>query len=79
MDIKNIRQYRTYYKEIIRSSQLGNNEHYIGTVRKNGKGEREFGWFDLYHGDKEGYGNAEEGIRNFLESFLDMAKDGQAI
>ena len=78
MKIKNIRQYRTFYKENVRDLQ-NRNEHYIGTVRNNDKGEKEFGWFDIYHGDKEGYGRAEQGIGNFLESFLDMAKDGQAV
>lgn len=78
MKIKNIRQYRTFYKENVRDLQ-SRNEHYIGTVRNNERGEKEFGWFDVYHGDKEGYGKAEQGIGNFLESFLDMAKDGQAV
>jgi hypothetical protein len=33
--------------------------------------------FEIYHGDKEGEGG--DGIRGFLEGFLDMARDGQAI
>ena len=41
--------------------------------------EKKFGWFTMYHGDKDGYGTPEAGIENFLQSFLDMAKDGQAV
>lgn len=78
MKIKNIRQYRTFYKEIVRDLP-NRNEHHMGTFRINDNGKREFGWFEVYHGDKEGYGKAEQGIGNFLQSFLDMAKDGQAV
>ncbi|GGF48108.1 AAA domain-containing protein [Echinicola rosea] len=78
MKIKNIRQYRTFYKEIVRDLP-NRNEHNMGTFRISENGKREFGWFEVYHGDKEGYGKAEQGIGNFLQSFLDMAKDGQAV
>jgi hypothetical protein len=78
MKIKNIRQYRTFYKENVRDLP-NRNEHHMGTFRLNEDGKREFGWFEVYHGDKEGYGKAEQGIGNFLQSFLDMAKDGQAV
>jgi superfamily I DNA and/or RNA helicase len=78
MKIKNIRQYRTFYKENVRDLP-NRNEHHMGTFRVNESGKREFGWFEVYHGDKEGYGKAEQGIGNFLQSFLDMAKDGQAV
>ena len=78
MKIKNIRQYRTFYKENVRDLP-NRNEHHMGTFRTNENGKREFGWFEVYHGDKEGYGKAEQGIGNFLQSFLDMAKDGQAV
>lgn len=78
MKIKNIRQYRTFYKENVRDLP-NRNEHHMGTFRINENGKREFGWFEVYHGDKEGYGKAEQGIGNFLQSFLDMAKDGQAV
>ncbi len=78
MKIKNIRQYRTFYKENVRD--LSNrNEHLMGTFRTNETGKKEYGWFEVYHGDKEGYGKAVQGIGNFLQSFLDMAKDGQAV
>ncbi len=78
MKIKNIRQYRTFYKENVRDLP-NRNEHHMGTFRINESGKKEFGWFEIYHGDKEGYGKAEQGIGNFLQSFLDMAKDGQAV
>lgn len=81
MKIKNIRRYRTFYKENVRHiSDLSRDEHFIGNYTRNGEtNEKQFGWFDIYHGDKEGHGEAEEGIKNFLQSFLDMAKDGQAV
>ena len=41
-------------------------------------GKSEFGFFEIYHGDKEGFKDID-GIRGFLEGFLDMAKDGQAV
>jgi hypothetical protein len=79
MKIKNIQQYRTYYKEKVRYDSH-KDENFIGTTyREPDTREKKFGWFDIYHGDKEGYGRTEEGISNFLQSFLDMAKDGQAV
>ncbi|WP_320112294.1 AAA domain-containing protein [Draconibacterium orientale] len=78
MKIKNIREYRTFYKNEIRD--LSNrDEHFMGTFYQNHESKKKYGWFEIYHGDKEGYGEAEEGIGNFLSSFLDMAKDGQAV
>ena len=81
MKIKNIRQYRTFYKENIRQiSDASRDENFMGTyTRDEVTKKKKFGWFDIYHGDKEGYGLAEDGIKNFLQSFLDMAKDGQAV
>ncbi len=78
MKIKNIRQYREFYKSMrpVDASQV--DEHFIGNFHDNEE-TRKYGWFALYHGDKEGYGDADEGIGNFLSSFLDMAKDGQAV
>jgi hypothetical protein len=78
MKIKNIRDYRKFYKEKIRG-QLTRDENFIGNFRIDEDGEVHNGWFDLYHGDKEGFGSAEAGIENFLQSFLDMARDGQAV
>ncbi|TBX68342.1 hypothetical protein EZL74_08505 [Flavobacterium silvisoli] len=79
MKIKNIQQYRTFYKNEIRDLPT-RDENFIGNflIDKNTK-KKKFGWFEIYHGDKEGYGKAETGIENFLQSFLDMAKDGQAV
>lgn len=79
MKIKNIQQYRSFYKTEIRDSPT-RDEHFIGNFLIDEKtGKKKFGWFEIYHGDKEGYGKAEAGIENFLQSFLDMAKDGQAV
>lgn len=78
MKIKNIQQYRTYFKEFRQSSTR--DEHFVGNsyIEEN-TNEKKLGWFEIYHGYKEGYGSPIEGIENFLESFLDMAKDGQAV
>ncbi len=79
MKIKNIRQYRSFYKNEIRDLPT-RDENFIGNFLINKEtGKKKFGWFEIYHGDKEGYGKAEVGIENFLQSFLDMAKDGQAV
>ncbi|MBC3759705.1 AAA family ATPase [Hyunsoonleella sp. SJ7] len=79
MKIKNIQQYRSLYKTVIRDLP-SRDENFIGNylIEENSK-KKKFGWFEIYHGDKEGYGKAEAGIENFLQSFLDMAKDGQAV
>jgi hypothetical protein len=79
MKVKDIRHYRTFYKNEIRDLP-NRDEHFIGTHYHNESNLKKiFGWFEIYHGDKEGYGKTEEGIGNFLQSFLDMAKDGQAV
>lgn len=79
MKIKNIKEYRTFYKsQRPVSSDL--EEHFIGNYYVDSQlSQRKFGWFTIYHGDKDGYGTPEAGIENFLQSFLDMAKDGQAV
>jgi hypothetical protein len=78
MKIKDLRQFRTLFKKEIREIDSRNrNEHFIG-VRKEVEGKSEYGFFEIYHGAKEGYGESD-GIRGFLEGFLDMAKDGQAV
>ena len=81
MKIKNIQEYRSFYKNEVRRIKLNDrNENFIGNfIDEENSKEVEFGWFEIYHGDKEGYGKAEKGIENFLQSFLDMAKDGQAV
>lgn len=79
MKIKNIQQYRSFYKNEIRDLPT-RDENFIGNfLIEKETNKKKFGWFDIYHGDKEGYGKAEAGIENFLQSFLDMAKDGQAV
>jgi hypothetical protein len=78
MKIKNIQQYRNFYKEKIRQLPT-RDENFIGNYLFDENEDKKFGWFEIYHGDKEGYGKAENGIENFLQSFLDMAKDGQAV
>ena len=79
MKIKNIQEYRSFYKNEIRDLP-SRDENFIGNFMIDKEtSKRKFGWFEIYHGDKEGYGRAEAGIENFLQSFLDMAKDGQAV
>lgn len=71
MKIKNIRQFRTFFKEIIEEqTQANRNEHFVGQKRDLND-NKEFGWFNIYHGRKD--------IENFLQGFLEMAGDGQAI
>lgn len=78
MQIKDVRQFRSFYKQKIREDNRANrNEHFIGTRHQQEDGGV-YGFFDIYHGDKEGHGE-NDGIRGFLEGFLDMAKDGQAV
>lgn len=79
MKIKNIQEYRSFYKsQRPVSSDL--EEHFIGNYYiDNNSNQKKYGWFTVYHGDKDGYGTPEAGIENFLQSFLDMAKDGQAV
>lgn len=78
MKIKDIRQFRSLYKNEIREIDSSNrNEHFVG-VRAEIEGKSQYGFFEIYHGDKEGF-NENDGIRGFLEGFLDMAKDGQAV
>lgn len=79
MKIKDIQKYRSFYKTTRPvSSEL--QEHFIGNYYFDSKSDqKKYGWFTMYHGDKDGYGSPTAGIENFLQSFLDMAKDGQAV
>lgn len=73
-----MRQFRSFYKERVRQLKDSNrNEHFIGTENWEGESESTFGFFDIYHGDKEKL--QTEGIEGFLEGFLDMARDAQAV
>ncbi|WP_316795456.1 AAA domain-containing protein [Pedobacter agri] len=79
MKIKNIQQYRSFYKTTRPVSQ-DLEEHFIGNYYiDTEKDIKKFGWFTMYHGDRDGFSKPEAGIENFLQSFLDMAKDGQAV
>ncbi|MFD0699457.1 AAA domain-containing protein [Myroides pelagicus] len=79
MKIKNIQQYRKIFKEEIRKNP-DRDENFIGNFYIDQQAnERRKGWFDLYFGDTDGNGSAQNGVENKLKSFLDMARDGQAI
>ena len=78
MEIVNIQNYRRIYKQE-RNSGDGYNEDFIGNYFKDDNNQTVNGWFSIYHGDKDGNGNARKGVANFLQTFLDMAKDGQAV
>ena len=59
LQIKNIRQYRKFYKEEVRDLPT-RDEDFIGNYYMDpASGKKKFGWFEIYHGDKEGYGKAE--------------------
>lgn len=78
MKIKDIRQFRTFYKDNIRKTKDSNrDEHFVGAEIESENGESIFGFFDLYHGDK--VKEVVGGIKGFLEGFLEMAQDTQAI
>lgn len=81
LPIKNIQAYRTYFKKNIRGiNDPSRDENLLSPLFIDPKTKgRTFGWFDIYHGDSSGFGNSEEGVRNKLLSFLNMAKDGQAV
>lgn len=79
MKIKNIQQYRSFYKTT-RPVSHELEENFIGNYYLDPETDlKKFGWFTMYHGDRDGFSNPETGIENFLQSFLDMAKDGQAV
>lgn len=79
MKVKNIREYRSFYKAT-RPVSTELEEHFIGNYYFDELSkEKKYGWFTMYHGDKDGYGTPTSGVENFLQSFLDMAKDGQAV
>lgn len=79
MKIKNIQQYRSFYKTT-RPVSHELEENFIGNYYLDPQTDlKKFGWFTMYHGDRDGFSDPETGIENFLQSFLDMAKDGQAV
>ncbi|TCD28642.1 hypothetical protein EZ456_04430 [Pedobacter psychrodurus] len=78
MKIKDIRQFRTFYKDKIRETKDPNrDEHFVGAQIRTKDGKSVFGFFDLYHGDK--VKEVVGGIKGFLEGFLEMAQDAQAV
>ncbi len=76
MKIKDIRQFRTFYKEKVNGHGSNRDEHFIGVTHTDG-GDKKWGYFSITHGDKEKL--QTDGIRGFLEGFLDMARDAQAV
>ncbi len=75
MKIRDMQNFRFFYKTGVRKTWDKNrDENFIGSsVSSNGR--TQFGFFDIYHGDKA----EKEGIEGFLRGFLDMAQDSQAI
>ncbi|MCC7430372.1 AAA family ATPase [bacterium] len=76
MKIKDISQYRTFYKEEVNGHGANRDEHFIGVTHTDGENKK-WGFFSITHGDKEKL--QTDGIRGFLEGFLDMARDAQAV
>ena len=75
MKIRDIQNFRFFYKTGVRKTWDKNrDENFIGSSESS-NGKTQFGFFDIYHGDKAN----EEGIEGFLRGFLDMAQDSQAI
>ncbi|MPT32702.1 MAG: hypothetical protein E2600_13775 [Chryseobacterium sp.] len=78
MKIKNIQQYRSIYKNEVRKV-FDRDENFIGNFYFDNDSNKIKGWFDIYFGDTDGSSTAQNGVKNKLKSFLDMAKDGQAV
>lgn len=78
MKIKNIQQYRNIYKNEVRKMP-DRDENFIGNFYSVPNSSKVKGWFDIYFGDTDGSSTAQNGVKNKLKSFLDMAKDGQAV
>lgn len=78
MKIKNIQQYRNIYKNEVRKMS-DRDENFIGNFYSVPNSSKVKGWFDIYFGDTDGSSTAQNGVKNKLKSFLDMAKDGQAV
>ncbi len=75
MKIKNIRDFRTYYKEKVNDlHEESRVEHFLGQKKTFPNGKNIYGFFHIYHGDK-----ADIRRGSFLTSFLDMAKDSQVL
>ncbi|GAB3840243.1 sacsin N-terminal ATP-binding-like domain-containing protein [Hymenobacter jeollabukensis] len=69
MPYKNMREYRTRYRQNLPLTDERNDEHFVGTVTA----ERDrFGFFSFVHGNKRK-------IENLLTGTIDMADDSQGI
>ena len=74
MKIKSAKAFRTWYKiekQHIKDIE-GCDENYIGCMHQLDNGEYVKGFFNIYHGGKEDVGG-------FLNTYLKIAEDGQAI
>lgn len=78
MKIIDIQDYRRYYKSI-RPVSDDLDENFIGNYYVDEEGSKQFGWFTMYYGDRDGFSTPREGVENFLKSFLEMARDTQAV
>lgn len=75
MNIKDIAQFRTYYRQAFSSKKKKNefiNEHFIGYYHKINTDDDIEGFSAFINGKKDNIGN-------FLDGFLNMAQDTQAI
>lgn len=62
MKIKNMRNFRTWFKTVERSSKdTSRNEHFVGFCHTKPNDEKEFGFFDIYHGQKPNITNFFDG------------------
>lgn len=66
---KNMREYRTWYRESRNQRADRNDEHFVGTDSPQ---QGRYGFFELVHGDKAK-------IENLLTGNMDMADDSQGI
>ena len=73
MHVKDIRQFRNFYKSSVKNTEDQNrNPHFAGRSRKLAGGEEEYGFFEMYHGQKQK-------MENLLKTILEMARDSQAL
>lgn len=78
MKIIDIKDYRRYYKSI-RPVADELDEDFVGNYYVDKNGSKKYGWFTMYYGDRDGFSTPREGVENFLKSFLEMARDTQAV
>jgi hypothetical protein len=73
MQIKNMRLFRQQYKKALQNNTY--DENYVGAYSNE---HDKFGYFSLIHGGAKG-GEFNHDFGNFLQAFLEMASDGQAV